>query len=84
MSYQQIRLNKTKEIQEVLEFLKDRFKIMSEAEILKMLLSQAYISFQKEDKLDFSELSSKDLLNKASESFNLSQDNDEPDNIINN
>jgi hypothetical protein len=41
-SYSQIRLNKTKELQEMLRFLKSQLRLLSETEILKLALSEFY------------------------------------------
>lgn len=44
----QIRLNKTSEIQKVLSFLQARYRLLSEAEIIKMLLSERYYQERQE------------------------------------
>ena len=44
---QQIRITKTPEIQKVLSFLKRRYHLLSEAEIVKVVLSEKY---EEEDK----------------------------------
>lgn len=38
----QIRLNKTPEIEEVLAFLQSKYRILSEAEIIKVALAEKY------------------------------------------
>lgn len=38
----QIRLNKTPEIEEVLTYLRSRYKVLSEAEIIKVALAEKY------------------------------------------
>jgi len=38
----QIRLNKTPQIEKVLSFLKNKYQILSEAEIIKIALSEKY------------------------------------------
>ncbi len=38
----QIRLNKTSELQEVLAFLKSKYRLLSEAEIIKVALAEKY------------------------------------------
>lgn len=38
----QIRLNKTPEIKEVLSFLQGKYRLLSEAEIIKLALSEIY------------------------------------------
>ena len=38
----QIRLNKTPEIEEVLVFLRKKYRLLSEAEIIKVALAQMY------------------------------------------
>lgn len=51
MSYPQIRLNKTKKIQNVLKYLEERFPLLNESDILKMALSQVYFMYKKQDEL---------------------------------
>jgi hypothetical protein len=41
-SYSQIRLNKTKELQEMLRFLKSQLRLLSETEIMKLAISEFY------------------------------------------
>jgi hypothetical protein len=38
----QIRLSRTAEIDEVLSYLRERYPLLSEAEIIKMVLSEKY------------------------------------------
>ena len=38
----QIRLNKTSELEEVLAFLRSKYRVLSEAEIIKVALAQMY------------------------------------------
>ena len=38
----QIRLNKTQELEEVLAFLQSRYRVLSEAEIIKVALAEKY------------------------------------------
>lgn len=38
----QIRLNKTPELEEVLAFLKSKYRVLSEAEIIKVALAEKY------------------------------------------
>ena len=38
----QIRLNKTPELEEVLDFLKSKYRLLSEAEIIKVALAEKY------------------------------------------
>lgn len=38
----QIRLTKTPDVAKVLNYLKDRYRLLSEAEIIKMVLSERY------------------------------------------
>ncbi len=38
----QIRLNKTPELEEVLEYLRNKYRILSEAEIIKVALAEKY------------------------------------------
>ncbi len=38
----QIRLNKTPELEEVLAFLKSKYRLLSEAEIIKVALAEKY------------------------------------------
>jgi len=42
MSTQQIRINKTAEIKDVLRFLKSKYHLLSEADIMKLALSVLY------------------------------------------
>jgi hypothetical protein len=42
MPYSQIRINKTKELQEMLKFLKSQLKLFSESDIMKLALSEFY------------------------------------------
>jgi len=44
----QIRLQKTPEIEKVLEYLKDKYRLLSEAEIIKVALSEKYFNESKE------------------------------------
>jgi len=39
---QQIRLTKTSELEKVLSYLRDKYRLLSEAEIIKMVLSEKY------------------------------------------
>jgi len=52
----QVRITKTKELQEVLNFLKEQYKGLSEAELCKNLLVNAYVKFKRNDRMteDFS------------------------------
>src|SRR3989344_1221438 len=51
----QIRLNKTPQIEKVLSFLKNKYHLLSEAEIIKVALSEKYLkeaaAIEKEEKL---------------------------------
>jgi len=38
----QIRLNKTPELEEVLDFLRDKYRLLSEAEIIKVALAEKF------------------------------------------
>ena len=38
----QIRLNKTSELEEVLSFLRSKYRLLSEAEIIKVALAEKY------------------------------------------
>lgn len=38
----QIRLNKTPELEEVLAYLKSKYRVLSEAEIIKVALAEQY------------------------------------------
>ena len=42
MPYSQIRINKTKELQGMLSFLKSQLKLLSESDIIKLALSEFY------------------------------------------
>jgi len=39
---QQVRLTKTAELEKVLSYLKDKYRLLSEAEIIKLALSEKY------------------------------------------
>jgi hypothetical protein len=45
---QQIRLTKTPELEEVLSYLRDKYRLLSEAEIIKLALSEKYSKEVKE------------------------------------
>jgi hypothetical protein len=46
MPYSQIRINKTKELQAMLQFLKGQLKLLSESDIIKLALSEFYARCQ--------------------------------------
>jgi len=48
MSQSQIRLTRTPEIDNALSFLRDKYPLLSEAEIIKMVLSEKYIEKMEE------------------------------------
>jgi len=83
MPYPQIRINKTREIQEALDSLKERYRLLSEADIIKMLLSEFYYKQEREKKTRTAIYSEEpqELLFQASRAFGITRDNDEPDNI---
>jgi len=58
MSYSQIRINKTKELQAMLRFLKNQLKLLSESDIIKLALSEFYrqrqeVQYRDEDPVEF-------------------------------
>lgn len=81
MPYAQIRLNKTKEIQRTLNALKKRYHLMSESEIIKMLLSESYWRVKTETKAMYPDMDPKDLLMQASYAFDIRSDSNESDDI---
>lgn len=83
MSYPQIRINKTKEVQKTLDSLKERYRLLSEADIVKMLLSEVYYEQKNRNKFRASSFDTEpqDLLMQASRAFGVSQKDKEPDNI---
>lgn len=63
----QIRLNKTAELEEVLAFLKDKYRVLSEAEIIKVALAEKY---QKEkEEIEYVDEETEKLIGKALEDF---------------
>ena len=48
-NYSQIRINKTKELKDILKFLQSQLKLLSEADILKLALSEFYSKRQKQN-----------------------------------
>lgn len=44
----QIRLQKTPEIEKALEYLKDKYRLLSESEIVKVALSEKYYNESQE------------------------------------
>jgi len=81
MTYSQIRINKTKEMQKVFDLLRKRFALMSESDIVKMLLSDAYHKYKTEAELDYSDATPKELLNNASHLFEVGKNSLDDDNI---
>ena len=61
MKATQVRLNKTSDIQEVLMYLKEHYKILTEAEIWKKALSEHYVHIKKHYHVD-NEVSPTDLM----------------------
>ena len=49
---QQIRLTKTPELEEVLSYLQDKYRLLSEAEIIKLALSEKYSKEMKDSTED--------------------------------
>lgn len=47
-----IRITRTKELDKVMSFLKQRYPLLSEAEIIKLVLSEKYNSEQQESDLN--------------------------------
>ena len=52
-NYSQIRINKTKEMQEMLDFLKDQIKVFSESDIMKLALSELYAKYRAQSGFDW-------------------------------
>lgn len=83
MPYPQIRINKTKEIQETLDSLRERYRLLSEADIIKMVLSKFYYEQKSKDDSRAYRLDTEpqELLLQASRAFGIDQTDDEPKNI---
>jgi hypothetical protein len=84
MPYPQIRINKTEEIQKTLDLLKERYRLLSEADIIKLLLSEFYYAQKKAKEARVAGLDSenpRELLFQASRAFGITSSNAEPDNI---
>lgn len=79
MSYAQIRLNKTKEIQLLLGLLKKRYPILDEVEILKLSLAELYNKERKS--LHDSDPTVHDMLMNAAHTFK--EEAEEDNNNIN-
>ena len=62
----QIRLNKTPELEEVLAFLRSKYVLLSEAEIIKVALAEKY---SKEVKLPFVDEETEKLIGKGLEDY---------------
>ena len=87
----QVRITKTKELQEVLDFLKAQYKALSEAELCKKFLVEAYANCRKNDRIksrsidfdaDEEDPTPEELLMQASHVFGVSSKDNEPDNIV--
>lgn len=76
----QIRLSLTTEVKNVLHFLKKRYPLLSDAEIIKMALSKVFVAESKET-LDLTDPHSKELLKQASVVFNIQTTDEEKENI---
>ena len=46
MAYSQIRVNKTAEMQNVLNSIREHYELLSESDIVKMALSKMYFEFK--------------------------------------
>lgn len=79
---QQIRINKTQNLQKILDFYKPKYRLFNEATIIKILLSQRF--YEDNQELDYSEPTGKELLHQASRSFGVYSDDNEPDNFATN
>lgn len=84
----QVRITKTKELQKVLDFLKARYEALSEAELCKKFLVEAYAKCRKNDRIvsrqmvsdyynDDDDLIPKELLMQASHVFGVSSKDDD-------
>lgn len=62
----QIRLQKTRELDEVLAFLKSRYRVLSEAEIIKLALAEKYA---KEAKLPLVDEETEKLITQGFEDY---------------
>lgn len=83
MSYQQVRINKTRELQEVLSYLQSRYKALSEAELFKKFLIDAYVEMREREQISrqYRDPSPSELLLIASQTFDISSSSEEPENI---
>ena len=62
----QIRLNKTPELEEVLTFLRKKYRLLSEAEIIKVALAEKY---SKETDIPYVDDETEKLIGKGLEDF---------------
>lgn len=76
MTYAQIRINKTKKLEGALQLLQRRYPLLSEAEIIKMLISEAVGEDRQTQRLN------KDLL-LASHVFGVDTSDTEEENFRN-
>lgn len=62
----QIRLNKTAELEEVLDFLRSKYRLLSEAEIIKVALAEKY---SKEVNIPFVDEETEKMIGKSLQEF---------------
>ena len=72
-----LNINKTNEIENVLNFFKERFHLLNEEEIVKWSLSKANFDYQKE--INYSDPSTEELLLQASKTFQINNKDSESD-----
>lgn len=63
----QIRLNKTPELEEVLTFLRNKYRVLSEAEIIKVALAEKYS--KERDDIEYVDEETEEMIGKALEDF---------------
>lgn len=83
MSYSQVRLNKTQEIQETINFLKGKLKLLNDSEIIKLALSKLYNEYKDApvEKTTYT-YSPEDVMQQASYVFDVHSSFDKDDNNI--
>ena len=63
----QIRLNKTPELEEVLTFLRNKYRVLSEAEIIKVALAEKYS--KESDDIEYVDEKTEEMIGKALEDY---------------
>jgi hypothetical protein len=65
----QIRLNKTRELEEVLAFLRSQYHLLSEAEIIKVALAEKYKKEKESQELEMVDKETEKMIGKALEDY---------------